>query len=204
MLQPRLQRPLQPVVRPQQLVPQLPRPAWRCRGLHRARYFLPGSELPDLVLERLIPGTMLSGLITGSSFLMKELSRQAVSNALMNETCRVMNLQGSEELQVRQGQHGYARSRVTASEAAAACHAWRPDGVPPCTCCCASMFDHDPVWGHLQDTLAALVLSECVYKKVEMSNEEMVGKISEFLADFPPELVHLEAVQCSLNDLPQK
>lgn len=56
----------------------------------------------------------------------------------------------------------------------------------------------------LQDLLAALVLSECVYKKLEMPAEQLGRIISEFTADFPPELVHIEAVQLSLEDVTQK
>jgi hypothetical protein len=56
----------------------------------------------------------------------------------------------------------------------------------------------------LQDLLAALILSECVYKKLEMPPGQLSEKIAEFLADFPPELVHIEAVQLSLEDVTQK
>jgi hypothetical protein len=56
----------------------------------------------------------------------------------------------------------------------------------------------------LQDLLAALILSECVYKKLEMPPGQLREKIAEFLADFPPELVHIEAVQLSLEDVTQK
>lgn len=55
-----------------------------------------------------------------------------------------------------------------------------------------------------QDLLAALVLSECVYKKVEMSPPELVDTVASFLADFPPDLVHLEALQLSREDITQK
>lgn len=51
--------------------------------------------------------------------------------------------------------------------------------------------------------MAALILSECVYKRVDMSEGEMVGIMSEFVGQFPAELLHLEAVQCSLTDVPQ-
>eukprot|EP00882_Tetradesmus_deserticola_P023111 GHRQ01025145.1.p2 GENE.GHRQ01025145.1~~GHRQ01025145.1.p2 ORF type:complete len:161 (+),score=22.08 GHRQ01025145.1:912-1394(+) len=56
----------------------------------------------------------------------------------------------------------------------------------------------------LQDLLAALILSECVYKKLEMPPDQLREKIAEFLADFPPELVHIEAVQLSLESVTQK
>lgn len=56
----------------------------------------------------------------------------------------------------------------------------------------------------LQDLLAGLVLSECVYKKLEMPPEQLADKIAEFLADFPPELLHIEAVQLSLEGVSQK
>jgi hypothetical protein len=48
------------------------------------------------------------------------------------------------------------------------------------------------------------VLSECVYKKVEMPPEDLAEKIREFLSDFPADLVHIDTVQLSLNDVPQK
>jgi len=57
---------------------------------------------------------------------------------------------------------------------------------------------------YLKDLLAALILSECVYKKLEMPPEQLAAKISEFLSDFPPEMVHIEAVQLSRHDVPQK
>eukprot|EP00878_Enallax_costatus_P032065 GHUV01035163.1.p1 GENE.GHUV01035163.1~~GHUV01035163.1.p1 ORF type:complete len:162 (+),score=26.22 GHUV01035163.1:662-1147(+) len=56
----------------------------------------------------------------------------------------------------------------------------------------------------LQDLLAALILSECVYKKLEMPPEQLAAKISDFMAEFPTELVHIEAVQLSLEDVTQK
>lgn len=52
--------------------------------------------------------------------------------------------------------------------------------------------------------MAALILSECVYKKMEMSPAQLTKKISDFMAEFPRELVHIEAVQLSLVDVTQK
>lgn len=54
-----------------------------------------------------------------------------------------------------------------------------------------------------QDLLACLVLSECVYKKVEMGDAELADKISAFASQFPAAWLQLEAVQVSLPDLPQ-
>lgn len=56
----------------------------------------------------------------------------------------------------------------------------------------------------LQDLLAALILSECVYKKLEMPPEQLAATVSTFLADFPADLVHLEALQLSRDDITQK
>ncbi|KAF8058465.1 hypothetical protein HT031_005589 [Scenedesmus sp. PABB004] len=56
----------------------------------------------------------------------------------------------------------------------------------------------------LQDLLACLVLSECVYKKLEMPPAALGETIAGMLGDFPRELVHLEAVQLSRDDVPQK
>lgn len=55
-----------------------------------------------------------------------------------------------------------------------------------------------------QDLLAALVLSECVYKKLEMPPQQLADTVGAFLADFPPDLVHLEALQLSRDDVTQK
>ncbi|KAI8463206.1 MAG: hypothetical protein J3K34DRAFT_496264 [Monoraphidium minutum] len=55
----------------------------------------------------------------------------------------------------------------------------------------------------LQDLLAALVLCECVYKKIDMDEAALAATISEFLADFPPGLVHIDTVQLSHNGVPQ-
>jgi hypothetical protein len=52
--------------------------------------------------------------------------------------------------------------------------------------------------------LAALVLSECVYKKLEMPPDQLAATVASFLADFPPDLVHLEALQLSRSDITQK
>jgi hypothetical protein len=43
-----------------------------------------------------------------------------------------------------------------------------------------------------------------VYKKVEMPPEALVATVAAYLADFPPELVHLEVVQLSRDDITQK
>lgn len=56
----------------------------------------------------------------------------------------------------------------------------------------------------LQDVLACLVLSECVYKKLEMDAGAVVQRISEYLYQFPPQLrPTLETVQLTLSDIPQ-
>ena len=71
---------------------------------------------------------------------------------------------------------------------------------------CLSWFHFSrPVAGRcLQDTLASLILSECAYKKVELEQEELAAKISEFANEFPPGWIHLESVQLSLDNLPQQ
>jgi hypothetical protein len=56
----------------------------------------------------------------------------------------------------------------------------------------------------LQDLLAALILCECVYKKIDMSEQQLVDTISEYLSDFPPGLVHIDTVQLSHNGVPQR
>jgi hypothetical protein len=48
------------------------------------------------------------------------------------------------------------------------------------------------------------VLCECVYKKIDMSERELVSTINEFLSDFPPGLVHIDTVQLSHNGVPQR
>ena len=55
-----------------------------------------------------------------------------------------------------------------------------------------------------QDFLACMILAECVYKKVELTQEGLVSTISSMLSAFPPGWVTLEAVQMSRNDLPQQ
>lgn len=55
-----------------------------------------------------------------------------------------------------------------------------------------------------QDLLAALILSECVYKKLEMPPEALAATVASFLADFPSDIVHLEALQLSRDDITQK
>lgn len=69
--------------------------------------------------------------------------------------------------------------------------------LPPhaCSCCCCCC---------RQDLLAALVLSECVYKKLEMPPQQLADTVGALLADFPPDLVHLEALQLSRDDVTQK
>ena len=49
-----------------------------------------------------------------------------------------------------------------------------------------------------------MILSECVYKKVEISWEALAQTVSEFAHEFPPGLVDVDAVQCSLQDVPHK
>lgn len=55
-----------------------------------------------------------------------------------------------------------------------------------------------------QDFLAALILCECVYKKIDMSEQELLAMINEFIAPFPPGLFHIDTVQLSHNGVPQR
>ena len=56
----------------------------------------------------------------------------------------------------------------------------------------------------LQDFLASVVLSECVYKKMEMADGDVAGKIAAFASEFPQSWLQLEHVQLSLTDIPQQ
>lgn len=62
----------------------------------------------------------------------------------------------------------------------------------------------DCLFDHIQDNLASLVLSECAYKKLELEQEDLAAKISEFVSQFPPGWLRLQAVQLSLDNLPQQ
>ncbi|MEW5314731.1 MAG: hypothetical protein WDW38_006203 [Sanguina aurantia] len=55
----------------------------------------------------------------------------------------------------------------------------------------------------LQDLLACTILSEVVYKKMEMNEAELADKMSEYVALLPPGWLQLESVQVSLNGIPQ-
>lgn len=55
-----------------------------------------------------------------------------------------------------------------------------------------------------QDFLASLILCECVYKKVELSQEDLRQTISAMLCAFPPGWVQLDAVEISRSDLQQQ
>ncbi|GFR43454.1 hypothetical protein Agub_g4537 [Astrephomene gubernaculifera] len=55
----------------------------------------------------------------------------------------------------------------------------------------------------MQDLIASLVLSECVYKKLELSEQDVAAKVSEFLATFPPGWVQLDSMQITLQEIPQ-
>ncbi|GIL88442.1 hypothetical protein Vretifemale_16406 [Volvox reticuliferus] len=57
--------------------------------------------------------------------------------------------------------------------------------------------------GELQDLIASLILSECVYKKLELDEEGVAAKVSEIVSGFPPGWVQLQAVQLSLAGIPQ-
>lgn len=70
--------------------------------------------------------------------------------------------------------------------------------------CTHRLLTHPSLHTHTQDLLAALVLSECVYKKLEMPPHQLANTVASFLADFPPDLVHLEALQLSRDDITQK
>jgi hypothetical protein len=43
-----------------------------------------------------------------------------------------------------------------------------------------------------------------VYKKLEMPPQQLAETLAAFVAQFPPGLLHLEAVQLSRADAPQK
>ncbi len=55
-----------------------------------------------------------------------------------------------------------------------------------------------------KDYLATLVLSECVYKKVEMPVDDLAATIAKFTAQFPPGWVQLDVVQVSLDNIEQQ
>lgn len=55
----------------------------------------------------------------------------------------------------------------------------------------------------LQDLIASLILSECVYKKLELDEQRVADKIAESVSAFPPGWVQLKAVQLSLAGIPQ-
>ena len=57
---------------------------------------------------------------------------------------------------------------------------------------------------HAQDFLASLILCECVYKKVELSQDDLLQTISAMLSAFPPGWVQLDAVEISRSDLQQQ
>lgn len=56
----------------------------------------------------------------------------------------------------------------------------------------------------MQDLLACTILSEVVYKKMEMNEAELADKMSEYVALLPPGWLQLESVQVSLNGIPQQ
>jgi hypothetical protein len=56
----------------------------------------------------------------------------------------------------------------------------------------------------MQELVHAIVLSECVYKVLEMPDEDVAGVLTQFLSQFPSQLVTLRSIQPSLRDLPQK
>ena len=56
----------------------------------------------------------------------------------------------------------------------------------------------------LQDFLACLILSECVYKKMELSQDDLAATVSSYVSLFPEGWVQLQAVQTSINDIPQQ
>ena len=55
-----------------------------------------------------------------------------------------------------------------------------------------------------QDFLASLILSECVYKKVELNSEGLAATVSSYVSLFPEGWVQLQAVQTSIDDIPQQ
>eukprot|EP00798_Chlamydomonas_sp_ICE-L_P000105 gene105-5516_t len=55
----------------------------------------------------------------------------------------------------------------------------------------------------LQDYLASMILSECVYKKFELSPSGLAETITDYVNSFPPGWVNLEAVQVSMDSIEQ-
>ena len=55
-----------------------------------------------------------------------------------------------------------------------------------------------------QDFLASLILSECAYQKLKLSQAGLAASISDGVSLFPQGWVKLEAVQASLGDIPQQ
>jgi hypothetical protein len=55
-----------------------------------------------------------------------------------------------------------------------------------------------------QDFLASLILSECAYKKLELSHADLAETIAQGCNMFPQGWVNLESVQASLGDIPQQ
>jgi hypothetical protein len=56
----------------------------------------------------------------------------------------------------------------------------------------------------LQEVIHSMVLSECVYKLLEMPHEDVASAVTSYLSQFPSQLVSLRSIQPSLTDLPQK
>lgn len=144
------------------------------------------DDLPT-TMQRLISGTVLfQGMITASSAIWRTLQKRVAAEGLLSEACRTFNVSNKEELQVWE----LAMSHCS--------------GCPACVACTQLRKHMLTVLLAGQDTLAALILSECAYKKVEMSDEQVAQKITEFMSEFPSELLHIEMVQASLNEVPQK
>ena len=56
----------------------------------------------------------------------------------------------------------------------------------------------------LQVVLSALILSECVYKLVDIGDKEAAKAASGFVAQLPPGLVSLQHMQSADSAVPQR
>lgn len=130
-------------------------------------------------------------------------------DAIDEQLCRALGTTSREQLQVsgcgravhaamnRQPRRGRPRRTAAAAAASFLRHAHRatPSSLP------LSVPPFRP--RRAQELVHAIVLSECVYKVLEMPGERVAETVAAFLSQFPPQLVALRAVQPSLPDLPQ-
>lgn len=198
------------------------RPSWRwpqpqrqqlLRPLRRGPSRVSATELPDI----LGTGPMLPGLLTATTALSNALWRRAARQSFLQEVCRAFNVASPEELQVRAARgatspfqrgrprgaspiwHAPLRSRVDAAA--------EPRPRPPHPRAPRPVSPTGPRSKPAplpQDMLAALILCECVYKKVDMDEQSLVDTVTEFMADFPPGLFTIDTVQLSHNGVPQR